>query len=115
MEADRYENVKRIYAGLRWYVGNNWTFHKYDILYISSNNDTHYDYMLIADGKRTFLELWKDKDNQMDDLEEIKLFLSGFSGNRTLLDILKNLVKVIEEQEDDKTKLRVIIDPLENV
>ena len=115
MEADRIENISRIYGGLRWFVGNNWTFHKNDILYVSSNNDTIYDYCLIADGKRTFLELWKDRDNHIDDIEEIKSFLAGFSGNKTLLEILKNYIKVTEVPTQEGTTLKVTVDPLEDV
>ena len=115
MEDERYENIQRVYGGLRWFVGNNWTFHRNDILYVSSNNDTIYDYVLMADGKRTFLELWKDRDNHLDDIEEIKAFLAGFSGNKTLLEILKGYIKVTEQQEEEGLKLKVTVDPLDNV
>lgn len=59
-----HESLKRIFATLKHFVGENRVYKLGDMLFVSTRNNEDYDVVLYPDGKKTFLQLWADKDKQ---------------------------------------------------
>lgn len=112
----RNETVKRRYNSLKNFIGFNKVYRRGDVLCVSSRNNGYYDVELTADGKSPFVDLWKTyKESAFNSVEEISAFLAGFSGTRTLMDILQNYIRVVQEVDaQGENNVRIIVDDLDN-
>lgn len=53
------EQVSRIYGTLKYFVGENRTYKRGDLLCVSTRNDEDYDLVITADGERNFNALYQ--------------------------------------------------------
>lgn len=108
------ESVKRRYNSLKNFIGMNKVYRMGDVLCVSSRNNGDYDVELIADGTSSFIALWKGyKESEIRTLQEISAFLSGFSGKRTLLEILQSHIRVVQEDDGHGgTNVRIVVEDL---
>ena len=116
-----YYNGKRVrvwrrYDSLKNFIGENKVYQLGDILCVSTRNNDDYDLFLEADGKSRFIDLYnRHKEKAIDTVEEVVKFLGGFSGDKTLKEILRGLITVTEEQDESGVYPKITIDTLDNV
>ena len=105
------ESVSRRYNSLKNFIGENATYKAGEILCVSTKDNGDYDVILEADGRLPFRDLYKNWQDNPFTPEDMRAFLAGFSGKRKLVEILRGMIRVIEENES----VRIAIDDLEDV
>ena len=101
--------LRRLYDTLKKFTIENEVHKAGDILCVASRNDDNYDVFLSADGKRTFKELWAaHQAGGVDTLDEVIRFLSGFSGDLTLREVLNSLIEVTESEGTLRVKVNEV-------
>ena len=106
------ESISRRYDSLKNFIGNNTVYKAGEILCVSTKDNGDYDVLLEADGRLSFRDLYKNWKENPFTPEDMRAFLAGFSGKRNLLEILRGMIRVIEESDSE---LRIRIDDLEDV
>ena len=105
------ESISRRYNSLKNFIGDNTIYKAGEILCVSTKDNGYYDVTLEADGELPFRALYKNWQENPFTPEDMRAFLAGFSGKRKLVEILRNMIRIIEEGES----VRIKIDDLENV